>query len=70
MNRRLVPRPTASRAFEATIRGVQRLAFWTAVVLPLVYLPLLSRPDVRLLVVVALVVVNVVCLLVGHEYSP
>jgi hypothetical protein len=48
------------------------VAFWTAVVLPLAYLPLLSSPvdDTELLVFVALVAVNVVCLLVGHDYSP
>jgi hypothetical protein len=50
----------------------QRLAFWAAVVLPLAYVPLLSSSvdDRQLLAVGALVAIHVVCLLVGHDYSP
>lgn len=73
MNRRPVPLPTPTEApFGSLVSGLQRLAFWAAVVLPLTYLPLLSSPvdGESSLVLVALVAVNVVCLLVGHDYSP
>lgn len=73
MNRRPVPLPTsADPPLGSLVSGLKRLAFWTAVVLPLAYLPLLSSPidTQQSLVLVALVAVNVVCLLVGHDYSP
>jgi hypothetical protein len=71
MNRRPVP-SGAEPPVGHLRRSLQRLAFWTAVVLPLAYLPLLSSPidGQELLVLLALVAVNVVCLLVGHDYSP
>ncbi|WP_340098715.1 hypothetical protein [Salinibaculum salinum] len=73
MNHRPVPLPPCPELPGQRLVGVlRRVAFWTAVVLPLAYLPLLSSPvdDTELLVFVALVAVNVVCLLVGHDYSP
>ena len=80
MNRRPDPLPSRAeppvqRVIDGTqhvVSGLRRLAFWAAVVLPLAYLPLLSNPvdGQQLLVLVALVAVNVVCLLVGHDHSP
>jgi hypothetical protein len=73
MNRRPVPLPTrVEPPLGSLVGGLKRLAFWAAVVLPLAYLPLLSSPidTQQSLVLVALVAVNVVCLLVGHDYSP
>lgn len=53
-------------------RPVEALAFWTAVVLPFVYLPLMldgfaATSDVLLFG--GLVVLNVVALLVGHDHK-
>jgi hypothetical protein len=73
MNRRPVPLPPrVEPPLGSLVGGLKRLAFWGAVLLPLTYLPLLSSPmdDQALVVLVALVAVNVVCLLVGHDYSP
>ena len=73
MSHRPVPLPASTGpSLGSVVNGVRRLAFWAAVVLPLAYLPLLSTPiDGRTsLALVALVAVNVVCLLVGHDYSP
>ena len=73
MNRRPVPLPPrVEPPLGSLVGGLKRLAFWTAVVLPLAYLPLLSSPfdTQQSLLLVALVTVNVVCLLVGHDYSP
>lgn len=57
---------------ERVVRPVKRLAFWTAVVLPFLQLPLLatgldSRP--LTLAFVALVALNVSALLIGHPYA-
>ncbi len=73
MDHRPVPLPPLPELpGEILVNGLRRVAFWTAVVLPLAYLPLLSSPvdDTELLIFVALVAINVVCLLVGHDYSP
>lgn len=73
MNSRTVPRPTLPRpAVDGAVAAVRRLAFWGAVVLPLVYLPILSTPvtDRQFVVLAGLVAVNVLCLFVGHDYSP
>jgi hypothetical protein len=73
MNRRPVPLPSrVEPPLGSLVGGLKRLAFWAAVVLPLAYLPLLSSPidTQQSLVLIGLVAVNVVCLLVGHDYSP
>jgi|AntRauTorcE11897_2_1112592.scaffolds.fasta_scaffold226595_1 hypothetical protein len=73
MSHRSVPLPSRPELpGERLVSVLRRLAFWAAVVLPLAYLPLLSSPvdDTELLVFVALAALNVVCLLVGHDYSP
>lgn len=73
MNRRPVPLPShVEPPFDSLVGALKRLAFWAAVVLPLAYLPLLSSPvdTEQTLVLLGLVAVNVVCLLIGHDYSP
>lgn len=75
--RRTLQIPPAPQ-FKILVSGLQRLAFWVSVLLPLVYLPLLSTPVVlsgslgehELLGVSGLIAVNVLCLLIGHEYTP
>lgn len=70
MHRRLVPELTpADTAWRVAASGLRRAAFWAAVALPLAYLPLLTL-DGGVRAVAALVAVNVVCLFVGHDYSP
>lgn len=51
---------------------IKRIAFWTAVVLPFLYLPLLASglESISMAVVfLALVTVNVCALIVGHPYK-
>lgn len=53
------------------LAGVRRLAFWTAVVLPVLYVPpLIAGPDSpgQLAALAALVAVHVVAILVGHDH--
>lgn len=59
-------------AVDAVTSGLQRLAFWAAVLLPAAYVPLLSSPlgQQQLLVLGGLLALNVGCLLLGHDYSP
>jgi hypothetical protein len=62
--------PLASLArFAATT--VQAVAFWLAVVLPLAYLPLVAGGVTagELVPFVALLAVNVVALMVGHDHT-
>ncbi len=72
MSSRLAPIPISPRPLQSLTSGVQRLAFWVAVVLPLAYIPILSSPVEKseLLALTALIGVHVVCLLAGHDYSP
>jgi hypothetical protein len=70
MSSRPVPvRKLTCGPVQTVVTGLQRLAFWAAVLLPLAYLPLLSVAGVEP-VLVGLVAVNVACLLVGHGHSP
>jgi hypothetical protein len=75
-----MPRHTLSSACTHTlvrsVRGVERLvralAFWTATLLPLGYLPLLFAVPSRfatLPVVGKLLAINIFALLVGHSYG-
>ncbi|WP_276272562.1 hypothetical protein [Haloarcula litorea] len=61
--------PTIDRSLLAPVRG---LAFWTAIALPFLYLPLLvsglETAAVRT-AFAALVACNAVALLVGHSYA-
>jgi len=61
--------PSVGRTLVAPIRGV---AFWTAVALPFLYLPLLATGLQSSAVRTAfgvLVLANIVTLLVGHSYA-
>lgn len=63
------PVTRAVRGLETAVRG---LAFWTAVLLPLAYLPLFVvgvSGTADLVVIGQLVAINVVALLVGHVYD-
>lgn len=54
------------------VGALQTVSFWTAVVTPLVYLPLLLtglQTDVELLAFVALLALNVAGLVVGHSHK-
>jgi hypothetical protein len=72
MNSRPVPRPTTARAYHSLTGGVQRVAFWAGVVLPLAYVPLLSSSiaQTELSTLGALIAVHVLCLVAGHDHSP
>lgn len=60
------------------VSGLRRLAFWGSVVLPFLYLLLLMTPiglsgalgDQELLTLGGLVGLNVLCLVLGHDYIP
>ena len=57
---------------ERVVQSLKRFAFWTAVVLPFLHLPLLATGlDSRSLALafVGLVVLNVSALWVGHPYA-
>lgn len=57
---------------ERVVKPLKRFAFWTAVVLPFLHLPLLATGlDSRSLTVafVALVALNVSALWIGHPYG-
>lgn len=48
--------------------GVRWTAFWAAVALPFLHVPLLYMTNGYVEVLLALVVLNVVCLFIGHRY--
>lgn len=53
-------------------RPVEALAFWTAIVLPFLYLPLLFvglESTTELAAFFGLVALNVVSFIVGHQYN-
>lgn len=55
----------------AFVERVKRLAFWSAIVLPFLYLPLLAtglESQSILLAFIIMLVVNVFALLVGHKH--
>lgn len=58
---------------ERLIESLRRLSFWSAIVLPVLYLPVLvtglGTPD-RLIVFFVLLTFNVLALLFGHSYDP
>lgn len=57
---------------ERTESGVRTAAFWGAVLLPLVHLSVLydGIAGQQTELFFALLVVNVLCFVVGHDYSP
>lgn len=65
--------PGPAAAVAATLLGpVRAAAFWSAVMLPLIYLPLVATGLVwnRPLAFAALLVLNAVTFLVGHGHEP
>lgn len=59
--------------YEILLRSIEALAFWAAVVMPFLYVPLLltgvDAPAERI-AVAALVAVHVLVLIVGRRYNP
>ena len=58
-------------AYETVLRPIEVVAFWTAVIMPFVYLPLLLtgvETSSEGIAVAALVAVHVVTLVVGRRY--
>lgn len=57
---------------DAVLNPIKLLAFWSAIALPFLYLPLLAtglESQSVLLAFVSLVVLNVCALVVGHRYD-
>ena len=53
------------------LRPIEAMAFWTAIVLPFLYVPLLiAGIDTfeRLVVLLGLIALNVLAFIVGHQY--
>lgn len=63
---------TANRWRRLTAGTFRAAAFWAAVLLPLTYLPVLHGlvVDASTELFLALLALNVVCAVIGHEYSP
>jgi hypothetical protein len=62
----------AAQLTELVRRPVEAMAFWAAIVLPFVYLPLLVGgfdDTTSLLLFVGLVAANVLALFVGHDHK-
>ncbi len=65
--------PRSAVAFAASMLGpVRAAAFWAAVGLPLTYLPMVATGAVwnRPIVFCALLALNAVAFLVGHDHDP
>ncbi|SNR43814.1 hypothetical protein SAMN06264855_106133 [Halorubrum vacuolatum] len=52
-----------------TIGGVRAAAFWTAVLLPLAYVPAAYTTD-GAAVLLALLALHMTCVVIGHEHNP
>ncbi|MFC7077540.1 hypothetical protein [Haloarcula halophila] len=67
-----LPEASLTDIRESILTPVRGLAFWTAITLPFLYLPLLAygleSPATRL-AFLALITCNAVALLIGHSYS-
>lgn len=63
---------SVSETIRMTLRNVRAASFWTAIVLPVTYLPLLAGglSGVEALLFVALVAVNAGAFVLGHDYDP
>jgi hypothetical protein len=60
------------RVRESLLTRIKRAAFWAAVVLPFLHVPLIATGldhAVTQVAFVALLVANVIALLVGHQYQ-
>lgn len=66
--------PARESSFVQRLRTyLSPLLFWSAIVLPLLYLPLLAigiDTTTRLGTLVALLFFHIFCLLAGHSYTP
>ena len=66
-----VPAPTHLRKralVSSLVEGFRWTAFWTAIVLPFLHVPLLYTGNEYVEVLVGLVLLNVVCLVAGFRY--
>ncbi|MES3516909.1 MAG: hypothetical protein PPP58_04500 [Natronomonas sp.] len=63
-------REIADNSLSLVVRGVRAIAFWTAVVLPFLYVPALYsvEPAFRTSVVAALLTINLLSVVVGHSH--
>ena len=63
---------TANRCRRLTASTFRAAAFWAAVLIPLTYLPVLHGlvVDASAELFLVLLALNVVCAVIGHEYSP
>lgn len=59
----------SSALLAGVVSGVRWSAFWAAVALPFLHVPLLYTGNEHVEVLVALVALNVVCLLAGHRHA-
>ncbi|MEF8800775.1 MAG: hypothetical protein V5A38_02605 [Halolamina sp.] len=63
--------PAIESLRSALLEPVQAIAFWTAIGLPLVYVPMLATGAVwqNPVAVLAILVLNIVAFVVGHEHN-
>ncbi|WP_054519804.1 hypothetical protein [Halanaeroarchaeum sulfurireducens] len=64
--------PGTLSAYETVLRPIEAVAFWMAVIMPFVYVPLLVtgvETSSEQIAVAALVAVHVVALVVGRRYQ-
>jgi len=67
-----LPEASLTDIRESILTPVRGMAFWTAITLPFLYLPLLAyglESSATRLAFLALVACNAVALLIGHSYS-
>jgi hypothetical protein len=67
-----LPNESLTDIRESILTPVRGMAFWTAITLPFLYLPLLAyglESSATRLAFLALVACNAVALVVGHSYS-
>lgn len=65
----LVSNPSLDVLLSGVVDGVRLTAFWAAVALPFLHVPLLYTQNQYVEVLLGLVALNVVCLLAGHRYA-
>lgn len=74
----MAPSPRASssllgRPLGRVVQTVKGLGFWTAVVIPFLYLPLFTvQPLIEAypMLLFTIITINVIALLIGHDYEP
>lgn len=79
MENRLATPPGFDRSEEESSNGsflgllIETTAFWTAVIIPFIYLPVFALDELipmKGLVFVSLIGINILALLAGHGYDP